>query len=195
VALSSFGFTDDSSYQNTAEYIGVILGLIALAKIGVRGVDVELRGDSIPGPRRQGGRRGCSGYKDKSGVLGPGERRQGGTRMILPMSGVFGGPGTRNSLGGQGQIGKSLGGQAGAGTCVGKQAQSGAMCAIHVAGQLGLKNLSHKPFVCQRTPCVRHHLDLSTITKKAFEGRIGEVANYLQVMVLDAAKKFKSFKK
>jgi hypothetical protein len=81
VALSSFGFTDDSSYHNTAEYIGVILGLIALAKIGVRGVDVELRGDSIPGPRRQGGRRGCSGYKDKSGVLGPGERRQGGTRM------------------------------------------------------------------------------------------------------------------
>jgi ribonuclease HI len=51
VALSSFGFTDDSSYHNTAEYIGVILGLIALAKIGVRGVDVELRGDSIPGPR------------------------------------------------------------------------------------------------------------------------------------------------
>jgi ribonuclease HI len=47
VALSSFGFADDSSYQNTAEYIGVILGLVALAKIGVRGVDVELRGDSI----------------------------------------------------------------------------------------------------------------------------------------------------
>ncbi len=38
VALSSFGFADDSSYQNTAEDIGVILGLVALAKIGVRGV-------------------------------------------------------------------------------------------------------------------------------------------------------------
>jgi hypothetical protein len=84
------------------------------------------------------------------------------TRMILPMSGVYGGLGTRNSLGGQGQIGKSLGGQAGAGTGAGKQAQSRIMCAIHVAGQLGLKNLSHKPFVCHRTPSVRHHLDLST---------------------------------
>jgi hypothetical protein len=117
------------------------------------------------------------------------------TRMILPLSGVFGGPGTRSSLGGQGQIGKSLVGPAGAGTGVGRQAQGRVMCAIHVAGQLGLKNLSNKPFVCQRTPCVRHHLDLSTITKKAFEGRIGEVATNMQVMVLDAAKKFKSFKK
>ena len=74
------------------------------------------------------------------------------TRMILPLSGVFGGPGTRSSLGGQGQIGKSLVGPAGAGTGVGRQAQGRVMCAIHVAGQLGLKNLSHKTFCVSENP-------------------------------------------
>jgi hypothetical protein len=48
VALSPFMFTDYSSYPNTAGYIGVILGLVALSKLGVRWVNVEIRDDSVP---------------------------------------------------------------------------------------------------------------------------------------------------
>jgi hypothetical protein len=47
VNLGHLGFGTDSSYQNTSEFIGVILGLITLVKMGVRDVDLELRGDSI----------------------------------------------------------------------------------------------------------------------------------------------------
>jgi ribonuclease HI len=47
VDLKPFEFENDSSYQNTAEYIGVILALIAMVKLGFHGVDVEIRGDSI----------------------------------------------------------------------------------------------------------------------------------------------------
>lgn len=47
VDLSSLGIKGDSSYQNTCEYIGAILGMMGLIKLGVKSVDVELRGDSI----------------------------------------------------------------------------------------------------------------------------------------------------
>ena len=47
VDLSGLGFGEDSSYQNTSEYIGAILGMIGLVKMNVRSVDIELRGDSI----------------------------------------------------------------------------------------------------------------------------------------------------
>ena len=47
VDLRSFGFGIDSSFQNTAEYIGCILGLIGLTLMGIRDVDVEARGDSV----------------------------------------------------------------------------------------------------------------------------------------------------
>jgi hypothetical protein len=46
VSIAGFGFEDDSSYQNTCEYIGTVLGVLALIKLGVRGVDVVVRGDS-----------------------------------------------------------------------------------------------------------------------------------------------------
>jgi hypothetical protein len=46
VSIADFGFGDDSSYQNTCEYIGMVLGVLALVKLGVRGVDVVVRGDS-----------------------------------------------------------------------------------------------------------------------------------------------------
>jgi hypothetical protein len=46
VSIADFGFNDDSSYQNTCEYIGMVLGVLALIKLGVRGVDVVVRGDS-----------------------------------------------------------------------------------------------------------------------------------------------------
>ena len=47
VDLSGLGFGGDSSYQNTSEYIGAILGIIRLVKMDIRSVDIELRGDSI----------------------------------------------------------------------------------------------------------------------------------------------------
>jgi hypothetical protein len=46
VSIAGFGFEDDSSYQNTCEYIGMVLGVLALIKLGIRGVDVVVRGDS-----------------------------------------------------------------------------------------------------------------------------------------------------
>ena len=47
VNLRGLEFGEDSSYQNTSEYIGAVLGLIGLLKMNVRSVDIELRGDSI----------------------------------------------------------------------------------------------------------------------------------------------------
>jgi hypothetical protein len=47
VDLRSFEFGTDSSFQNTAEYIGCTLGLVGLAILGIRDVDVEVRGDSV----------------------------------------------------------------------------------------------------------------------------------------------------
>ena len=47
VDLRGFRFGFDSSFQNTAEYIGCTLGLIGLALLGIRDVDVEVRGDSV----------------------------------------------------------------------------------------------------------------------------------------------------
>jgi hypothetical protein len=46
VSINQFGFGDDSSYQNTCEYIGMVLGILALVKIGARNVDVIVKGDS-----------------------------------------------------------------------------------------------------------------------------------------------------
>jgi hypothetical protein len=46
VSIREFGFGTDSGFQNTAEYIGTVLGILALVKIGVRDVDVLIRGDS-----------------------------------------------------------------------------------------------------------------------------------------------------
>ena len=47
VDLRGFGFGSDSSFQNTVEYIGCILSLIGLTLLGIRDVDVEVRGDSV----------------------------------------------------------------------------------------------------------------------------------------------------
>jgi hypothetical protein len=46
VSIKDFGFGKNSGYQNTAEYIGTVLGILALVKMGVRDVDVLIRGDS-----------------------------------------------------------------------------------------------------------------------------------------------------
>jgi hypothetical protein len=46
VSIREFGFGTDSGFQNTVEYIGTVLGILALVKIGVRDVDVLIRGDS-----------------------------------------------------------------------------------------------------------------------------------------------------
>ena len=47
VDLRVLEFGSDSSFQNTAEYIGCTLGLVGLALLGIRDVDVEVRGDSV----------------------------------------------------------------------------------------------------------------------------------------------------
>jgi hypothetical protein len=44
--LTHFEFGTDSGYQNTSEFIGAVVGVIALIKIGIRGEGVRLRGDS-----------------------------------------------------------------------------------------------------------------------------------------------------
>ena len=45
-SIVDFGFNQDSGFQNTAEYIGMVLGVLALIKLGARDVDVLIRGDS-----------------------------------------------------------------------------------------------------------------------------------------------------
>lgn len=47
VDLRGLGFGSDSSFQNTAEYIGCIIGMAGLALLGVRDTDIEIRGDSV----------------------------------------------------------------------------------------------------------------------------------------------------
>jgi hypothetical protein len=47
VDLRGLGFGSDSSFQNSAEYIGCILGMVGLVLLGVRDADIELRGDSV----------------------------------------------------------------------------------------------------------------------------------------------------
>ena len=46
VSLMSFGFGKDSSNQNLAEYLGMVMGILALIKLGVRDADMTIRGDS-----------------------------------------------------------------------------------------------------------------------------------------------------
>jgi hypothetical protein len=47
VSLESLAFKDDSSHQNTSEFIGAILVVLTLRKLGIRNPKVMLRGDSI----------------------------------------------------------------------------------------------------------------------------------------------------
>jgi hypothetical protein len=44
--LTQFGFGTNSGYQNTSEFIGAVIGIVALITLGVRGEGVKLRGDS-----------------------------------------------------------------------------------------------------------------------------------------------------
>jgi hypothetical protein len=44
--LTQFGFGKDSSWQNTAEFIGAVIGINALALLGIKGEGIKLRGDS-----------------------------------------------------------------------------------------------------------------------------------------------------
>ena len=46
LSIKEYGFGKDSSFQNTSEYIGMVLGVVALVKMGVRDADVLIRGDS-----------------------------------------------------------------------------------------------------------------------------------------------------
>jgi hypothetical protein len=47
VALENGGFGHDSSFQNTAEFIGATVGIALAASMGYRDQTIELRGDSI----------------------------------------------------------------------------------------------------------------------------------------------------
>ena len=46
-ALTPFGFGTDAGLQNTAEFIGAVLGIIVLVKLRGRDAGVKLRGDSM----------------------------------------------------------------------------------------------------------------------------------------------------
>jgi hypothetical protein len=46
VSLLSLGFTDDSSHQNCAEMISKVIGLIGLARLGIRDIAIHVIGDS-----------------------------------------------------------------------------------------------------------------------------------------------------
>jgi hypothetical protein len=47
VSIAQYGFLSDSRYQNTSEFIGAIMGIIALVKMGGRDVGIKLKGDSV----------------------------------------------------------------------------------------------------------------------------------------------------
>ena len=47
VDISSMNFGCDSSFQNVAEYIGGLIGLVGLIKLGISNVAIEFRGDSL----------------------------------------------------------------------------------------------------------------------------------------------------
>ena len=47
VDLSRLHFNSDSSNQNLAEFVAVLLGIIGLVKLGITAVDIEFRGDSV----------------------------------------------------------------------------------------------------------------------------------------------------
>ena len=46
-SIAGFGFGTDSGLQNTSEFIGAVVGIIALIKMGGRQAGVKLRGDSM----------------------------------------------------------------------------------------------------------------------------------------------------
>ena len=47
VDLRFLGFNEDSSFQNLCEYLAALLGLIGMVVLGIRGVEVEARGDNV----------------------------------------------------------------------------------------------------------------------------------------------------
>jgi hypothetical protein len=47
VDLTSLAFDDDSSHQNTAEFIGVIMVIVTMIRLGIRVDKISIRGDSI----------------------------------------------------------------------------------------------------------------------------------------------------
>jgi hypothetical protein len=47
VSIAEYGFGVDSSNQNTAEFIGSVLGIAALVKLGVKRTGIVLGGDSM----------------------------------------------------------------------------------------------------------------------------------------------------
>ena len=47
VDLRHLAFTTESRFQNVCEFIGSIVGILGLVRLGVRGVDIEIRGDSM----------------------------------------------------------------------------------------------------------------------------------------------------
>ena len=47
VDLRFLGFKDDSAFQNLCEFLGIILGIIGLVKLGYLDEDVEIKGDSV----------------------------------------------------------------------------------------------------------------------------------------------------
>eukprot|EP01036_Dinobryon_divergens_P033333 gene33333-43096_t len=46
-SLTPFAFGDDSSFQNTCEFIGVVVALWGMKKLGLRHTHIELQGDSV----------------------------------------------------------------------------------------------------------------------------------------------------
>ena len=44
--ISALGFKEDSSFQNTAEFLGVIIAVVTLLRFGVEGEPLAIRGDS-----------------------------------------------------------------------------------------------------------------------------------------------------
>jgi hypothetical protein len=47
VDITVLGFKGDSAFQNLAEYIGALVGILGLVHLGVHHEDLEMRGDSV----------------------------------------------------------------------------------------------------------------------------------------------------
>jgi hypothetical protein len=61
VAITATGFGDNSAFQNTAEFIGAVVGLACALRMGRRGQSIVLRGDSVSALTWAAGRRFRSG--------------------------------------------------------------------------------------------------------------------------------------
>ena len=61
VDIRSLGFEGESSFQNLAEYVGALVGILGFVDLGIRCEDFEIRGGAACPPSRGQRQRGPVG--------------------------------------------------------------------------------------------------------------------------------------